>query len=218
MSDNKYFYKLALLMSEWPSSEKQQFLNNISPCIVKTADSLTASEEDQFEEWTGLTDLEGQPFRKRRVDVSNVSQMEPEGMFPMDTLDGDKVSEKGFRRWVRREMKDYINALIENYEWKHGIDGDGLMDYVSRKGWVDFVNKFNPLKLLVNTNKSVKDLSNEFENQTGRTLKREYMNAAKRLVNKKKKSGQPVSVADRYARVAFIQRRMDSLNRIANKK
>jgi len=220
MANDKYFYKLGMMISEWDQDTRIQFMNNLFPNIVHTADVLAPSEEDQFEEWNGLTDLDGKPFKRNRnlsiEDVSrNPAEKEDSSFFPLDTVDGDKISEKGFRRWVRREMKDYINALIENYEWKHGVEGKSLYDYVSRKGWVDFVNKFNPLRFLtVDLGQNVKKLSNEFEKQTGRSLKREYINVTKRLVNKKHKDSQPISVADQYQRLAFVKNRVDSLKLI----
>lgn len=210
MSSDKYFYKLALLISDWENSEINNLFNEISPSIVSKASSIN---EDQIEEWSGLTDLDGKPFnRNRKIEIEDVSSNpEKESMFPLDTMDGDKISEKGFRRWVRREMKDYINALIENYEWKYGVGEDNsIYDYVSRKGWVDFVNKFNPLRfIVVDLGNNVKKLSNEFEKQTGRSLKKEYMNSVKRLVNKKKKNS--MTDFEQSTRMSSIKRRLENL-------
>ena len=192
MSDRKYFYKLAFLLSEFGELEKKSILNCVFTKFTKTA-QLDPLEEDYLEEWNGITDLNGNPFKKKnRMNSTQVSKIPETGYdntFPLSTLDGESINEKNFRRWVKREMKEYINAMIENYEWKHGIDDpEQITSYVSQKGWVDFVNKFNPLKfMLVNTG-NLKNLSKEYEKRTGKSLKKEYMQLSRRLLNKRKKN------------------------------
>lgn len=192
MSDRKYFYKLAFLLSEFGELEKKSILNCVFTNFTKTA-QLDPLEEDYLEEWNGITDLNGNPFERKKKNRFNSTQISRDpnanydNTFPLSTLDGESITEKNFRRWVKKEMKEYINAMIENYEWKHGIDDpDQIASYVSQKGWVDFVNKFNPLKfMLVNTG-NLKNLSKEYEKRTGKSLKKEYMQLSKRLLNKRR--------------------------------
>lgn len=174
----KYFYKLAILIDSWNP--------DLVESMVKQA-GMSPKEMDQFEEWNGVTDIHGNPFKYRSVStMDSIPDDDDESMFPIDTFEGEKVTEKNFKSWLKREMKDYVQAMIENYEWRHGADNpEEIINYVSRKGWIDFVNKFNPLKFVKKKNtSSVKSLSKEFEKQTGRSLKKDYVNTVKRLVRR----------------------------------
>lgn len=183
-----YFYKLAILFDKW----NEKTLNK----IIKTSQRMSPKELDQFEEWGGVMDVHGNPF-KNNLDYEQISSEEKpshqdNGIFPINTFDGERITEKNFKQWIKREMKDYISAIVENYEWCHdNSDEDDIFNYVGRKGWVDFVNKFNPLKFVKtdsNKPKSIKDLYKEFEKQNGRSLKKDYLNTVKRVVRKKRVS------------------------------
>lgn len=173
---NKYFYKTAILMS---SSEVNPFI------------------EEQIEEYNGLTDLEGKPFRQdKKKEISNtqeVSNLQDDvSLFPINTIDGDTITEQNYSRWLKREIKDYVDALVENYEWKHGVSRDNkehLVNYVLGKGWSEFVNKLNPIKQFLSNGKgNYKKYISKYQDISGKTLKREYRNIANRLINKRIKN------------------------------
>lgn len=166
---NKYFYKIAILMN---SAEVNPFL------------------EEQIEEYNGLTDLDGNPFRSKEINQKDISNLkENVSLFPVNTVDGEIITEQSYSKWMRREIKDYINALVENYEWKHGVSHDtkdDLSNYVLGKGWNEFVNKLNPIRhFIAGEEGSYRNYVRKYQDLSGKTLKREYKNIAKRLINKR---------------------------------
>lgn len=130
---------------------------------------------------------------EKRNDLSQVNLVsftnKKKKYFPVTNINGEKIVRKKFVKWVKAEIRGYIYALIGEYKSKYNnVDVDKLSRYVLDKGWIDFVNRFNPIKFFINYDSGQAGDPNfynrEFERYAKRSIKDYYRFAAQYMIRK----------------------------------
>ncbi len=109
---------------------------------------------------------------------------EHRSLFPVTTFDGETIPERKFQHWVTNNISDYINSTVEELRMKGDYSSEELLKYVESKGWSQFVNNFNPVKVFISKDNQDRyiDYAREFQRQTGKTLKEVFRSRARKLL------------------------------------
>lgn len=158
----------------------EPFFQTIQPQTVQNPLGPWLRPEDK----QTLTPQPKAPQKPQTAPVAAPQEMpEDSGLFPVETIDGEKLTKNKFQNWVRSDIREYIDSVVEDLRSKGDHSSEQIYNYVISKGWRRFINGNNPIKLFLSYDDENKymEYTREFEKQTGKNMKDIYMGYAKKI-------------------------------------